>query len=117
LTSIYRAYFAVENDVFENPLVIKHLTKLAQASEEYTAKLEMNTAEGVFASSAVPPCLKMLPISNLVLYASPSAVFISNLAVYSSEACANFVRCLMTSGFSKNQLLIMQKTLIPMIKI
>jgi hypothetical protein len=33
-------------DVFENPLVIKHLTKLAQASEEYTAKLELNTAEG-----------------------------------------------------------------------
>jgi hypothetical protein len=25
----------------------------------------------------------------------------SNLAVYSSESCANFVRCLMTSGFSK----------------
>jgi hypothetical protein len=33
-------FFAVENDVFENPLVIKHLTKLAQDSEEYTAKLE-----------------------------------------------------------------------------
>lgn len=38
--------WSVENDVFEDTNVIKHLTKLAQASEEYTAKLELNTAEG-----------------------------------------------------------------------
>jgi uncharacterized radical SAM superfamily protein len=36
--------WSVENDVFEDTNVIKHLTKLAQASEEYTAKLELNTA-------------------------------------------------------------------------
>jgi hypothetical protein len=30
--------WSVENDVFEDTNVIKHLTKLAQASEEYTAK-------------------------------------------------------------------------------
>jgi hypothetical protein len=34
------------NGVFDNPLVIKHLTKLAEDSDEYTAKLELNTAEG-----------------------------------------------------------------------
>jgi hypothetical protein len=30
-----------------------------------------------------------------------AAVFTSNLAVYSSEASASFVRCLITRGFSK----------------
>jgi hypothetical protein len=42
--------------------------------------LLLNVSIELFASSAVPPCLKMLPMSNLVLYASPSAVFNSNLA-------------------------------------
>jgi hypothetical protein len=53
-------FFAVENDVFDNPLVIKHLTKLAEDSDEYTAKLELNTAEGEAYSTR-------LKIGNIIL--------------------------------------------------